>query len=975
MRHEARGIRDKAPGKSGQLAVRSWQFAVGSWQYILRNLKPASTLDPVTLTLIFFIILFSSFQLFSQVAWNKRGGVCYRIDDNNDIYKYQSFDSLFGKYNYKFCTAINLESATWTPGYLDDLKLIWAKGHEFMDHTPNHSTCAMEMTNLDDTALYSGNPYVDHINYNKICFKWGSVDITSILDEGLVNVFDNLVISTQPGQFYNFNNPTYIPMLFIPETNSVYTWLNLQNLNPLDPDSLTLYSFWEEPVSIGTHLDIPYHRLTSFDVKMPQEVLVILGERVLTLCTIHSIERPWSWIQPYGNYPLQTEEEIALSMGAELEYTGGATYYEASYKTYNEYNPNNDKQFALKFGDFTPNESTAEECKARIANGIAKHRLQICQDHFVPNTPDWSTYMQRIDSLLSWMLMHNIPVYTQREWTSILFDSVTNPFINIFPLLQTDLNDDQIPDGYQLDSGEMIYDDGVPQSDNISVQMTSWGNFFKIIGLGGLEKGNNLFTVYTKGSPGTVLWLKVNYPETGGTTTVTITADEGDWTQHTAVIDIPEEASVVNVEMECHTFISGEVRISGMELRRADRPLVMHESISLMTNQQFPLLDLDTIIYDPTYALQVLTISVFSPGVLTYNLDPQAGTLLVSKPFSFWEGSDSLLLKAVNPAGGADSSWLVFTATQTSICYGQSVSLNLLNPPAGATFLWTAIPSDPSLVQPTIANPTVSPKQTTVYSVEVTSPGLTYSEDITVSVYTGTNVTLTGPLPAYCANASPVQLYGDPIGGVFSGKGVTGDLFYPVAAAIGQNILYYTVSDPSGCTGEDSLTVIIQPIPVVKLPADTSVCHWQTVILDVGPGYDSYLWSTGAITSSVAVNATGMSSDSTRLITLIVTKNGCPAIVNTTISFTGCVGIEEFNPSCLRIYPNPVFSTLSIENSCTSADLSGTVMDILGNKRMAVTIRPGRNNFDITTLSSGLYMLSIKGDGVAVVARFVKVPL
>ncbi|MFH1937194.1 MAG: hypothetical protein ABIK52_06500, partial [Bacteroidota bacterium] len=376
-------------------------FAISPFRYFTISLFryfAISLFRYFTISLFCFTLTIS--PIFGQVAWEKKGGVCFRIDDNNELWKYHSFDSLFAIYGYKFCTAVCLESATWTPGYLEGLKQIWNNGHEFMDHTPNHSTCMIQLTNIADTSLYHGNPFVDHINQNQVCFKWKSVDTTSIHGEGLINVTNNLVISKLPGQFHGFNDSVYIPMLFIPATNRVYTWLNMQNINPLDPDSLTLSSFWEEPVNLGIYQNIPYHKLTSFNVVMPQQVLMMLGERVLTLCTTHNIQRPWTWIQPYGKYPLQTEGEVAQTMGAELGYTGGATYHNEAYKTYNEYNPTNDKQFAMKYGDFNPNQKSAEENKTLIANGIAKHRLLISQDHFMPNTPTWQAYLQRTDSLL-----------------------------------------------------------------------------------------------------------------------------------------------------------------------------------------------------------------------------------------------------------------------------------------------------------------------------------------------------------------------------------------------------------------------------------------------------------------------------------------------------------------------------------------------------------------------------------------------
>jgi len=919
------------------------------------------------------LLLLTPFLSSGQVAWEKKGGVCFRIDDNHELYQYNSFDSLFSPYGYKFCTAMCLESATWTPGYIDGMKQIWAQGHEFMDHAPNHSTCEMILTNISDTTLYHGNPFVDHINNRLVCFKWESVDTTTIQGEGPVNVTGNLVISVLPGEFQHFYDPVYIPMLFFPATNRVYTWSNLQNVNPLDPDSLTLISLWEEPVNIGILQNTPYHKLTSFDVRMPDEVLVMLGERVLDICEAYGIQRPYNWIQPYGNFPLLYKTDVKRTMGTQLGYIGGATYTDEAYKTYLEYNPAEEKQFAMMFFDFSLSHFTAKENKRLIANGIAKHLLFIGEDHFSPNTSSWHAYLQRTDSVLSWLDANNIPVLTERQWVSMLFDSVNNPYVDIFPQLQTDLNEDQIPDGYELTDGILINTDGVPQSANKSVQLTAIGTFFKIKGLGGLEKGTNNFSFYTKGTPGSIIWLRLYFPETGSGDIFPFTVDEAEWSQHTLPINIPQNVSVVNVELECQSYAGGELRISGMELRGIARPVVAQESVSLMTNQQFPLIALDTLIYDPNYSLQQLTISVANQGVLDYVLDTIAGSLWVFKPSSFWTGTDSLKVTAVNPEGGVGSAWLTFTATLTDICKGQTITLNLLNPPPGSTFLWTADPPDPSLVQPTIANPTVSPQQNTQYSVYVNAPGQPYTENLTVSVHLVENVALWGPLPAYCANAAPVQLYGTPAGGIFSGAGVAGAYFYPSLALVGPNTLRYTATDPSGCEGEDTLIVTIQPIPQLFLPPDSTICHWQTIFLDAGAGYDTYLWSTGDMTSSTAVSATGMLSDSTRHITLIVTKNGCAGFDTTVVHFKACTGIDSRMPDggCLMIYPNPVSSELTLENQCSASSMEGKLIDLTGNIIASIRVNPGKTTWDTGAIPSGLYMLSVSGGGISMAFRII----
>lgn len=61
-----------------------------------------------------------------------------------------------------------------------------------------------------------------------------------------------------------------------------------------------------------------------------------------------------------------------------------------------------------------------------------------------------------------------------------------------------------------------------------------------------------------------------------------------------------------------------------------------------------------------------------------------------------------------------------------------------------------------------------------------------------------------------CVNHAPVTLTGGtPIGGMYSGTGVTGSSFDPDLAGIGEHYLSYTYQDTNGCIGVDSLQMVV----------------------------------------------------------------------------------------------------------------------------------------------------------------------
>jgi hypothetical protein len=77
-----------------------------------------------------------------------------------------------------------------------------------------------------------------------------------------------------------------------------------------------------------------------------------------------------------------------------------------------------------------------------------------------------------------------------------------------------------------------------------------------------------------------------------------------------------------------------------------------------------------------------------------------------------------------------------------------------------------------------------------------------------------------------------------------------------------------TVTDANGCTGNDAIDVTINPIPVVALGNDTSVCS-GSFLLDAGNPGSTYLWSDNSTAQTLAVNTSGTYS------VTVTTAAGC----------------------------------------------------------------------------------------------------
>ena len=107
--------------------------------------------------------------------------------------------------------------------------------------------------------------------------------------------------------------------------------------------------------------------------------------------------------------------------------------------------------------------------------------------------------------------------------------------------------------------------------------------------------------------------------------------------------------------------------------------------------------------------------------------------------------------------------------------------------------------------------------------------GCTGSDTALVYVSPSANIVISAPDNPVCENADPFMLDAIPAGGLFSGVGITGNIFDPGAAIVGNNWIYYSYAADNGCFSIDSADVEIVSVEEIdfgNIPA--SVCYVET---------------------------------------------------------------------------------------------------------------------------------------------------
>ncbi len=108
--------------------------------------------------------------------------------------------------------------------------------------------------------------------------------------------------------------------------------------------------------------------------------------------------------------------------------------------------------------------------------------------------------------------------------------------------------------------------------------------------------------------------------------------------------------------------------------------------------------------------------------------------------------------------------------------------------------------------------------------------GCSASDQITITVVPGPVVNIV-PVPALFINDPPVILSATPPGGTFTGNGVTGNSFSPVAAGIGIHVITYQAgTNRYGCTGIDTIH-----IKVLMTPPDATITPIDTLCIQSDP--------------------------------------------------------------------------------------------------------------------------------------------
>lgn len=204
------------------------------------------------------------------------------------------------------------------------------------------------------------------------------------------------------------------------------------------------------------------------------------------------------------------------------------------------------------------------------------------------------------------------------------------------------------------------------------------------------------------------------------------------------------------------------------------------------------------------------------------------------------------------------------------------------------TYSWSPLDS---LDDATAANPTANPIASTMYILTVTDAvGCTDSDTVEV-VVSLLPIASAGPDTAICAGSS-VVIGGSPTASAgtspytYSWSPTTGlnnaAIANPSAAPTSTTTYIVTVTDANTNTSKDTMTVVVNPVPVAHAGSDVVILLGNSTIIGGSPSASSgtapytYAWSPATgLNDATAANPTATPTDTTAYVLTITDSKGC----------------------------------------------------------------------------------------------------
>jgi len=259
--------------------------------------------------------------------------------------------------------------------------------------------------------------------------------------------------------------------------------------------------------------------------------------------------------------------------------------------------------------------------------------------------------------------------------------------------------------------------------------------------------------------------------------------------------------------------------------------------------------------------------------------------------------------------------------------------------PGPTTYLWSTGDTTSSI--------TVSPSVLTDYSVAMTASGCPTLIDTIAIDISSTTVDLGLDLVGCQGDTFAFDAMN--AGSSFLWQDLSTGQTYSSSVSDTINV---QVTDPWGCTANDTVLLTLNVNPVVSLGADTLVCASSGFMLDAGAGFTSYTWTNGDSTQTVSLSA-------------------ADSIGVSVIDGNGCSGTDWINVS---MHYTPTFVDTTNGLACYGDSDGSTIIWIDGGApNYDILWASGDTTLSLTGLTAGTYNYNVSDTNGCIYANSITV--
>lgn len=281
-------------------------------------------------------------------------------------------------------------------------------------------------------------------------------------------------------------------------------------------------------------------------------------------------------------------------------------------------------------------------------------------------------------------------------------------------------------------------------------------------------------------------------------------------------------------------------------------------------------------------------------------------------------------------------------------------ALNLTASPAGGSFSGFGVSGS------TFDPVTAGVGNHVVYYEYTDMNGCTFVDEAIIAVDIPPTIIM-GSIPDVCEGQSLLFLhYASPVGGSFSGPGVTQNYFFPDSAGVGTHMLYYTFQAGNCTSVVDSTSITVVPNP--SQPSIT----YQGSDLVCSQIASNYQWYRNGVRIIGANTMVYTPVNSGAFTVEVITPEGCSAESD---DFDLNIGLDEFNNTiAFGLYPNPANKELTVEIETQSPPKANLfITNALGQNVLKIALDQNNHiikKIDVSHLPGGAYIISIRGDNI-----------